>query len=108
VDAWTKQTYDVFVSVLKRPRFSITILSEESKMSFNKQNFIVKFMHGSTTYILSILENQGGSGVSCRSDDGVFKFKAGFSSKKSPSMRRTAIVMMKKIEHKEAYDVMMS
>jgi hypothetical protein len=72
--------------------------------------WVIKFAQGTTEYELQVSGNNNRSFVQCSelSEDRKFRFQSSFWARRSSSMRQQALVMMKKIENKEAFDVMMS
>jgi hypothetical protein len=111
IDQWSRQVYDVFIRILKRSKFEVENLTAK----IHPQFIGVNFKHKNTSYVMTIgpltfpkSYKMKKVHVYVSETDGNFKFITVFRSDKSPSMRQTALVLMKKLELKPVFDIINS
>jgi len=111
-DNWAQQTYDVFKSVLMRPRFGLTLIKEDDlqkrKIAYFHYKELDSFISctvvsGKISSFVSVIECIN---LDSNFSVGKFKFQTHFSKSRSPRMRQEALKLAKKISQKGIYDVM--
>jgi hypothetical protein len=115
-DNWAQQTYDVFKSVMLRPRFSFELV-KEARIENNFRAFFLREPVSGDIFVCRILAMSRKSEVSVLETPSIgdpfgmhphkFKFRVAFPKDSSPPMRREALKCVKKMQHKQIFDAMM-
>ena len=102
---WTRHILDIFVSVLARPKFGLTIRPiEEHKNTGVRQWLTVEVISNDETFKISTGTSDFGVSLLCI--NGRFHFREFFPYNKHVKIRQCALNFAKKLEHKPVYDIM--
>lgn len=106
-----KHVADVYKSVIFRPRFGVVEVKSSWEESHLPRTW-VDFSVGSESFRLTCMGYVHSVSVSCVSLEseedrtGWFRFTENHSYKSFGKLKKSALILMKKIEHKLVYDTM--
>jgi hypothetical protein len=112
VDAWTREIFEAFVKVLRRPRYNLKVGEISSWNNFYEKGFTVNISTSWGEILkLNIQSDKNSATISCYDNsDGTFEFTGFHYSitiyRRAPTkIRKAAITFVTKVLQKPVYDV---
>lgn len=104
IDHWTNNIFQIYISVLKRPRFKINIERETTGLNSYKVNF----SYNDDTFTLGMLGTSHTLYISCvdSSYKSNFSYWKEFKRSKMEPVRKNALILIKKVQNKNMYEIM--